>query len=31
MPQAVNLDERFSQFAAPWSPKVIARINDNEV
>jgi mannose-6-phosphate isomerase-like protein (cupin superfamily) len=29
--EAINLDERFAQFAEQWSPKVIARLNDYEV
>ncbi len=31
MADVVNLEERFSQFADLWSPKVIARLNDYEI
>jgi hypothetical protein len=25
---AINFQEKFSRFSAPWSPKVIAEMND---
>jgi mannose-6-phosphate isomerase-like protein (cupin superfamily) len=31
MPDAIDLDDRFAQFTEPWSPKVIARLNDYEI
>ena len=31
MPQKVVLDEKFSAFSEQWSPKIVARFNDNEV
>jgi mannose-6-phosphate isomerase-like protein (cupin superfamily) len=31
MPEAVNLEERFTHFTEQWSPKVVARLNDYEV
>lgn len=31
VPDAIDLDDRFAQFTEPWSPKVIARVNDYEI
>lgn len=31
MPHAIDLNERFAQFAEPWAPKVVARLNDYEI
>ena len=31
MRTGIDLDERFGQFGEPWSPKVIARLNDYEI
>jgi mannose-6-phosphate isomerase-like protein (cupin superfamily) len=31
MSDVVNLEDRFARFAEPWSPKVIARLNDYEI
>lgn len=31
MPDPIDLEDRFAQFAEPWSPKVIARLNDYEI
>ena len=29
--RAVNITEKFAKFTEPWSPKVIARLNDYEI
>ena len=31
MAHAVNIENKFTQFAETWSPKVIARLNDYEI
>ncbi|MEO7239774.1 MAG: cupin domain-containing protein [Sphingomicrobium sp.] len=31
MPDKVNLAEKFDAFSEQWSPKIVARYNDNEV
>ena len=31
MPQKVVLAEKFAAFSEQWSPKIVARFNDNEV
>lgn len=31
MPEKVNLDEKFSLFSAPWTPKVIGEVDDYEI
>ncbi|MGI8415319.1 MAG: cupin domain-containing protein [Nakamurella sp.] len=31
MPRAIDLNERFAQFAEPWAPKVVATLNDYEI
>ena len=28
MKSAINLSEKFSKFSEPWSPKIIAQMND---
>ena len=29
--RVVNLEERLSRFTEPWSPKIVARLNDYEI
>ena len=31
MPQKVVLDQKFAAFSEQWSPKIVARFNENEV
>ena len=30
-PTHINLAEKFGEFSEHWSPKIVARYNDNEV
>lgn len=31
MREGIDIDERFGRFSEPWSPKVVARLNDYEI
>lgn len=31
MREGIDIDERFGRFSQPWSPKVVARLNDYEI